>query len=350
MTTMPDRVMVFRQGSIGDFIVSLPCFHWIRQYYGDAEIVLLTNEPSSASIVPAKSVLEGTGLVDRYISYPGGTRDPAELRRLKGEIKALSVRTLIYLAAPRSLTSTYRDYLFFRWCGLRRVLGLPGTPSRTQSLRPNGGNELWEQEAHRLGRQLAALGRVDVESENGWDLHLSSSERNEAIRVLDGMLSPREPRFNGRLLGLSVGTKQPVNDWGDDNWRAVLDGLKSLDFGLVLVGGPEDRTRSERLADTWPNPVLNLCGKISPRVSAAVLRSVRLFLCHDSGPMHLAAAAGTRCVAVFSRRNPPGKWFPAGAGHAILYPTSRSGPINAIRPRQVIAAAVEALSTLEAAA
>ena len=35
--------------------------------------------------------------------------------------------------------------------------------------------------------------------------------------------------------------------------------------------------------------------------------------------MHLAAAVGTRCVAVFSARNLPGVWFPFGADHRVIY-------------------------------
>jgi ADP-heptose:LPS heptosyltransferase len=35
--------------------------------------------------------------------------------------------------------------------------------------------------------------------------------------------------------------------------------------------------------------------------------------------MHLAAAVQTRCVAVFSARNPPGVWFPYGTQHRVLY-------------------------------
>ena len=40
---------------------------------------------------------------------------------------------------------------------------------------------------------------------------------------------------------------------------------------------------------------------------------------HDSGPMHLAAAVDTPCVAIFSSRNYLGEWFPQGTGHRVLY-------------------------------
>ena len=34
--------------------------------------------------------------------------------------------------------------------------------------------------------------------------------------------------------------------------------------------------------------------------------------------MHLAAAAGISCVAIFSAREWPGMWFPYGAGHRVF--------------------------------
>jgi len=64
---------------------------------------------------------------------------------------------------------------------------------------------------------------------------------------------------------------------------------------------------------------VNLCGQVSVRESAALLAHARLYLGHDSGPMHLAAAVGTPCVAVFSSRNLPGEWFPYGTQHRMLY-------------------------------
>ena len=64
---------------------------------------------------------------------------------------------------------------------------------------------------------------------------------------------------------------------------------------------------------------MNLCGETSARVSAAVLERARLFVGHDSGPMHLAAAVGTPCVAVFSSRHLPGVWFPWGSRNRVIY-------------------------------
>ena len=82
----------------------------------------------------------------------------------------------------------------------------------------------------------------------------------------------------------------------------------------------EEREKTDSVLDHWKGTVANLCGKTSPRVSAAILEKASLFVGHDSGPMHLASAVGTPCVAIFSAQNPPGQWFPRGDKNRILLP------------------------------
>ena len=66
-------------------------------------------------------------------------------------------------------------------------------------------------------------------------------------------------------------------------------------------------------------PALNLSGALTPRESAAALSSATLYLGHDSGPAHLAAAVQVPCVTVYGSRNLAGIWFPYGAHHTVCY-------------------------------
>lgn len=112
-----------------------------------------------------------------------------------------------------------------------------------------------------------------------------------------------------------------MNDWGIQNWRKLLTKIGSdhPEIGLLLVGSPEKAAVSGQAAADWRSPILNLCGVASPRDTAALLERAELFLGHDSGPMHLAAAVGTRSVVVFSARNLPRVWFPRGENHRVIY-------------------------------
>ncbi|MGL4553694.1 MAG: glycosyltransferase family 9 protein, partial [Gemmataceae bacterium] len=67
---------------------------------------------------------------------------------------------------------------------------------------------------------------------------------------------------------------------------------------------------------------LDLCGKTDLLGLASVLRSADVMLSNDSGPMHLAAALGTRVVAPFTCTSPL-RAGPHGPGHAAV-PTTVS--------------------------
>src|SRR5262249_41595673 len=119
-----------------------------------------------------------------------------------------------------------------------------------------------------------------------------------------------------------AGAKCDVKDWTDPNWSQLLRAVSKDDqgLGLVALGSQDESERSARLLDEWSGPKLNLCGAIrGPRIAAAVLRYAALYLGHDTGPMHLAAAVNTPCVAIFSAQSPPGEWFPRGKNHRVLY-------------------------------
>jgi heptosyltransferase-3 len=282
------------------------------------------------------NLLDGSGLIDRYVTYSIHTRKLGELWEIKRSIGSFEPDLLVYLASRRKFLDICRDYFFFRLSGVPKFVGLPFASNLRTTRPPDSPGGLWESEAHRLARCVAPLGSAKIDQAANWDLKLSLAELSSA----DDLLREQLPRASDglRLIGLSVGTKQAVKDWGEDNWRAALDGLNNPDLGLVLIGSAEERERSQEVARRWNGPILNFCGRTSPRVSAALIKRTELMLCHDSGPMHLAASVGTRCVAVFSKHNHPGQWFPFGSGHKILYPPAAADSIHAIRPPEVIEA------------
>ena len=337
------RILVYRLGSLGDTLVALPCFRLIRRTYPDATITVLTNFPISGKAAPLETILENTGLVDGIIPYPLGLRDPRALIELRNTIAREKFDLIVSLAAARGLAASIRDYLFFRVCGIPKIIGIPWRRRDLECIARHG---VYENEGDRLLRRIRSLGEAGKDH----DLGLTEAENSEAQNLLQNV--------GVSFIAASVGTKLPIKDWGADNWRELLTALGRdyANLGLVLLGSADERNRSEELSRVWNGPTANLCGQTSPRVSAAVLRQARLFLGHDSGPMHLAAAVGTRCVAVFSAQSRPGQWFPRGANHIALYPHSFFDParmtdpdhqrkaISSITVQVVLAAAKSCLS------
>jgi heptosyltransferase-3 len=313
MQSVIERVLIYRLGSLGDTVVALPCFHAIARAYPDAERCLLGNIPVHSKAPAAFAVLEGSGLVHGFMRYPIGTRSLPELMTLQREIRAFRPQVLIYLTPRRSAGDAMRDAAFLKLCGVSKIIGLPlAREARENRVDPVTGD--CEPEAERLARLMHSLGPIDLNDRANWDLGLTLDEHKRAVEVL-------EPVQGRQLLACCVGTKMQAKDWGGKNWRSVLDALATElpHYGLALIGAKEESTASEAAAAAWAGRYVNLCGRLTPRESAAVLSRARIFLGHDSGPMHLAATVGTACVAVFPARNKPRIWFPWGDQHEIVY-------------------------------
>jgi ADP-heptose:LPS heptosyltransferase len=312
VTAVPP-VLVFRIGSLGDTVISLPAMHAIRRRHPGARIVLLTNTPVDGGLKAASSlqVLTGTGLVDDYVEYPHGSLSPRSLLAVILAIRRHGPTLCYFLMPQRSAAQAWRDRIFLKLAGIARIVGLD--PSRYATRAPLPGEILWESEAARL---LRAIGEdAHVLAQQDFALAISPAEAQFAREML------RRGGAGKRYLAMSIGAKVTVNDWGDDHWQCLLRelGASASGYALVAIGSQVERARSAGLLARWPGATVNLCGDLTPRQSAAVLARAQLFVGHDSGPMHLASAVGTPTVAVFSARNMPGIWFPFGNSDNIFY-------------------------------
>ena len=343
---MVERVLVYRPGALGDTVIALPCFHLIRRAFPSARIAVMTDMSESlSSIAGAQAVLGNSGLVDEFMSYPSSLRSLRGLAGLEQQIVRWRADLLVYMPLPPTLGKICRDRVFFRWCGLTKVVGIPW--SRTLRHHRLVSEGVFESEASRLARCLATLGSLDLADPANWQLHQTVDEHQSAEAAVRG--------WAGRLryIALSLGAALPAKHWGITNWQIALKLISHNrpDLGLLLLGAQRDRESSDAVMRDWVGPRLNLCGSVAPRVSALLLRKALIYLGHDSGPMHLAASVGTPCICVFSRRSLPGLWFPAGETNTPLYPWSKHGNrtgsdgIDEITPGQVVAAAINTLAS-----
>jgi heptosyltransferase-3 len=307
------RVLIYRLGSLGDTVASVPAIHLIARAFPNATRFLLTNIPVHSKAPAASAVLEGSGLVHGYINYPVGMRSLGKFVRLWWRIFRFRPDVLVYLtASERGEEAVTRDARFFRACGVRRFVGLPTGDLAVNRYDPV--RKVWESEAARLLRCLSPLGHADVNDLRNWDLRLTDAELGVAGHALAAA-------GDGPIIVCGPGTKMQSKDWGQENWRALLAKLSAIfpQHALVLIGAKDDAEVSDYAASRWQGPVINLCGTLTPRESAAVIRNAELFLGPDSGPMHMAAAYGVPCAIAFAAIDRPGRWFPVGDCHQPIY-------------------------------
>ncbi len=311
--------MTYRQGSLGDTVVALPCFRLIRSSFPNAKHVVLTNKPITSKACALEAVLENTGLVDEYVAYPAKVSIFKKLFVLRSLVKKVKPDVMIYLVERPSALQSWRDFLFFKLCGIKKIIGLSLFGDK-QEFRFDAVTNLFEYEGKRLARQIEGdLGEINWDDLGVMSLDVAESERSLVNQELASL-------NDKNIVVCSVGTKLEIKSWGQDNWKNLISKLtkKYQNLALVFIGVSSEYAHCQELLDLWSGSGVNLCGALSVRQSAALLERAKLFVGHDSGPMHLAAASGVQCVAIFSRHNRPGCWYPFGSGHRVIYPKGES--------------------------
>ena len=165
----------------------------------------------------------------------------------------------------------------------------------------------------------ALLAAMEVEPPADWTprLHLSGADL-ETGRKLVGRTGLTG---DGPLIGLFPGAEfGPSKRWP---WRRFAELARELRRRLpaariLVVVGPKETWLGVRVHEesghlhplAGPDLDLGRLAKLLARLDALVT--------NDSGPMHLAAAVGVPCVALFGPTDPR-RTAPAGDGHRVLY-------------------------------
>jgi ADP-heptose:LPS heptosyltransferase len=308
------RVLVYRCGALGDTIVALPAIHAVREAFPAAALALMTANQGDG-IVWTDEVLREFGWFARVITYRA--RELVTVRGLLGvlrRVRAVRPDLVVYLGSDHnSGVRVWRDRLFFRLAGARRFVA-PSSEKVTFFGRLRRERREYPFEVDRL---LNGLGRAGVPAgapRFALPLGPAHAARVAALLAESGLAAGRP------LVAMCPGSKQRAKRWPLERWAelgARLIGAGGVD--VVIVGGPDEARVAGEVTRGWPaGRSAVLAGRLSVLESAEALRRSRLYVGNDTGAMHLAAAVGTPCVAVFAAREPGVSWHPYGVGHVVL--------------------------------
>jgi len=105
--------------------------------------------------------------------------------------------------------------------------------------------------------------------------------------------------------------------WFPEGFAAVADALDALGLDTVVVGGADARPIGAATAALARRPPLDVSGRTTLREAYGILARARLAIGPDSGPMHLAAAAGTPVVSLWGATT-PARSAPFGSEDFVL--------------------------------
>ena len=244
--------------------------------------------PTIANLAVAAGLAEATRSIESPVFAPFFTSDaslPTEPARYFGQFDLI----VSYLHDP--------DQTFVhRLASVTQALILTGPhrPSETAAIHA----------VQSLMRPLEELGVCDIAPEP--ELRFSAP-------------APCQREFaNARWIAIHPGSGSPRKNWPESSWAELLkELLEKTSDNLLLVGGEAEEGRLKRLAQTLPANRVRLADNIPLTELAQQLRCGSLFVGHDSGITHLAAALGLPVVALWGESNAQ-VWHPASQKAVLL--------------------------------
>ena len=135
------------------------------------------------------------------------------------------------------------------------------------------------------------------------------------VRLLDEHAMPlMAQRYAALALGLA-GTPRavalcpgaeygPAKRWPPAYFAELARSLRDEGDAVWLVGSAKDAPIAEDIVRLSGGACVNLCGRTNLDQAIDVLASVRLAVANDSGLMHVAAAVGTKLLAIYGSSTP----------------------------------------------
>lgn len=139
---------------------------------------------------------------------------------------------------------------------------------------------------------------------HGYVLELSEEERARGRMHLECLGLD----FSRPVIGLNTGAggRWELKRWREEGYLDLIERLaRNHDVQFVLLGGPEERERNQRLISRSSVPLIDSGCNNPVRHFAAIVAACNVVICGDTLAMHLSLALGRRTVVLFGPTSAP---------------------------------------------
>ncbi len=301
----PRRVLVVKTAAIGDCINALGAVRALRAALPAAHLAWLVGRASAEAV-------KGQAPVDEWIVVDDATlvqRRPLPLLALARALRSRRFDAALVLHRAPAVR------LLVRASGVPRRVGLVRAAADRRLLTDAVVDEPGVHEGERYRRAVERMvGRPLPREPGAWtpptDAVVRAAARWRAWGWHDG----------DRVVAVAPGgginprTRFELKRWPIEKFVELARRLLRIDARVLALGLPEEVT-AFREAVGGEAGVETASGDL--RLAGALLARSRVCVANDSGLLHLAAATGVPCVAIFGPTNPE-VWGPSGPAHRVV--------------------------------
>jgi len=276
---MTKRILVIRLGALGDFVLSFGPFAAIRAMHQAATITLLTTAPFAG--LAAKSPWFDHIEID--------TRP--KLFDLRGQARL--IRQLWNYDFVYDLQTSHRSTRYFWLAGAPDWSGIAPFSSHPHKAR----NRTRLHTIERQRDQLRVAGITEFPKPDLDWLRADTTKFDLPSRYA--------------LLIPGAAPHRPEKRWPAENFGAVAAALAEAGITPVVIGTGFEAEYAAAIRAVCPE-ARDLCGRTSLEEVSSLAAAAALAIGNDTGPSHLAAAMGTRCIVLFGAASNPALTSPRG--------------------------------------
>lgn len=301
------NILVIRLDRIGDMVMTTPIFRAMKEKWPDVQITVLTNPVS-------KNVVINNPFIDCILVYDRENKNKSLCSRLFF-LKDVRKRGFDLVVDP------YLDYelntaIITCFVGSRYRLGFEfaGRGIFYNIRYHSNVFPVFADKKHMIDHYLDLVTCLGIETKKRQpEVFLSTEEREKAFRLLekDGV-NP-----DNRVVGIHPGGNYESQRWPIERFAAISDYLiASYGMKVILFGGRDERHLISEFRDRAVKTPIIL-DKLNLREFMSVLSNCSLFLCNNSGPLHIATALNIPTVSTMGP-TVPFHWWPCGKNHTVL--------------------------------
>jgi heptosyltransferase I len=294
------RILLVKLGAIGDVVHTLPALAALRRTLPDAYIAWAVERGGAANL------LAGNPYLDDVIEF--------DMRGWRKTLWRPATWRAVYQTVQRMHNSAFDVALDFqgllksayvaRYSRADRRIGFA-----TEALREPASAALLHEQVevddrdHIIKKNLRLVEYLGCETGGEYEFPLAIMPEDEVFA------EKQVARFPGGFAILNPGGGWPTKLWSAENFAALADRLRRVyDIRSVVTYGPGEEALAQAVVEySQTNAAVKLDATL--KQFFALAQRARLFVGGDTGPMHLAAAAGAPIVALFgptaARRNGP---------------------------------------------
>lgn len=268
-------ILVIRGGAIGDFVLTLPAIQLLREAFPETPVHILGYQSIIALAHERHYAISTRSIEYAPLSrfFIPGTELPDDLIEYFGSF----AQVISYLFDPDGIFAANLER-----CGVKNLI--TGSPKITD-------------EAHAVAQLARPMEKLALFLEDpAAALHPSETDLATASSALDA---------HRPLIAVHPGSGSPKKNLSTHQWVRILTPVlahRSLPR-LVIVGGEADDAQIAALQQALSAPASILKNLPLP-VLSAVFSRCDLFLGHDSGISHIAAASRAPCVLAYGTTDP----------------------------------------------